>query len=81
MYAGTTLYLTPDPEKQAAFRMRKCVKGEGMPLLKNSMLKGNLFIEIEIEFPDKLDKKACDVLYGFVFLHSISRAFFSSLAQ
>jgi DnaJ-class molecular chaperone len=59
---GTTLYLTPDPEKQSAFRMRKCVKGEGMPLLKNSMLKGNLFIEIEIVFPDKLDKKSCDLL-------------------
>ena len=53
---GKTLYISPDPEKLSKVRMRKCVQGEGMPLFKNPMLKGNLFIDIEIEFPKSLSK-------------------------
>lgn len=48
---GWKLFVTPDPEVEASGRLRKCVVGEGMPVFKNSMSKGNLFIEIEILFP------------------------------
>lgn len=52
--SGKTLYVTPNPDVAKATRMRKCVRGEGMPVYKNSMSKGNLYIEIEIEFPENL---------------------------
>lgn len=48
---GWKLFVVPDPDKASAMRMRKCIEGEGMPCFKNQMVKGNLFIEFEIEFP------------------------------
>lgn len=50
------LYVIPDPAEAAAERMRKAVKGEGMPQFKNPMLKGNLFIELEIDFPKSVSE-------------------------
>lgn len=62
------LYVTPDPDVAAHFRMRKAVPGEGMPLLKNPMIKGNLFVDIDIEFPDTFTeaqtKKLRDIFPG-----------------
>lgn len=40
----------------------KAVKGEGMPTLKNPFVKGNLFILIDIVFPDSLEDAACTEL-------------------
>jgi len=48
---GKKLYMAPDPEILKEFRMTKCILNEGMPTVRNPMLKGNLFVEIEIEFP------------------------------
>lgn len=59
---GMKLYVVPDPEIEAVGRMRKAVKGEGMPQFKNPMLKGNLFIEFEIEFPKTLGQDAAKFL-------------------
>jgi len=47
------LYISPDPKELAKSRMTKCVPNEGMPTMRNPMLKGNLFIELEIEFPEE----------------------------
>jgi len=59
---GLKLYVVPDPKTAAKFRMRKAIKGEGMPLFKNSMLRGNLFIDITIEFPEKVEADAIAAL-------------------
>ncbi|CAD7934994.1 unnamed protein product [Amoebophrya sp. A120] len=60
--AGMKLFVVPDPELLAAGRMRKCVKGEGMPVFKNPMLKGNLFIELTIDFPKSISEDAAKQL-------------------
>ena len=59
---GTKLFVVPDPEILSMGRMRKCVKGEGMPVYKNPMLRGNLFIDLEIEFPKTISEDAAKVL-------------------
>lgn len=51
---GLKIYVTPDPVIASRFRMRKAVQGEGMPVLKNPMLRGNLFVDIDIEFPESV---------------------------
>lgn len=51
---GIRTFVVPDPEAASALRMRKAVKNEGLPVFKNPMTRGNLFIDIEIEFPDEL---------------------------
>jgi len=65
---GKKLYVVPDPVLASAGRMRSCVKGEGMPVFKNSMLRGNLYIDIEIDFPksiaDDAAKKLRSILPG-----------------
>jgi len=40
----------------------KMLAGEGMPLWKNPYTKGRLFILFRVEFPDKLDAAACQLL-------------------
>ncbi|CAD7930628.1 unnamed protein product [Amoebophrya sp. A25] len=60
--SGTKLFVIPDPEVAAGNRMRKCVKGEGMPVFKNPMMKGNLFIEFEIIFPKTISEDAAKTL-------------------
>ena len=40
----------------------KAVRGEGMPTLKNPFVKGNLFILIDIKFPDSIDETTVEGL-------------------
>ena len=40
----------------------KAVKGEGMPTLKNPFVKGNLFILIDIEFPESIENSSASEL-------------------
>lgn len=51
---GMKLYVIPDDVIAAQGRMRKAIEGEGMPQFKNQMLKGNLFINITIDFPESI---------------------------
>jgi len=57
-----TLYVVPDDAIAAVGRMKKAVKDEGMPQFKNSMLKGNLFINITIDFPASIKQDAAQQL-------------------
>jgi len=57
---GSTMYILSDPNEQKSFRMMKAVKGEGMPTYKNPFVHGNLFIILNIEFPDSLSTSAQD---------------------
>eukprot|EP00747_Dinoflagellata_sp_TGD_P080030 gnl/TRDRNA2_/TRDRNA2_160734_c0_seq1.p1 gnl/TRDRNA2_/TRDRNA2_160734_c0~~gnl/TRDRNA2_/TRDRNA2_160734_c0_seq1.p1 ORF type:complete len:543 (+),score=158.87 gnl/TRDRNA2_/TRDRNA2_160734_c0_seq1:120-1631(+) len=52
---GTTMYVLADPNAKSNKRIMKAVKDEGMPTYKNPFIHGNLFIIINIDFPDKLD--------------------------
>lgn len=49
---GSTLYVIPDDAIASLGRMRKAVREEGLPTFKNSMQRGNLFINITIDFPE-----------------------------
>lgn len=59
---GWKLYVCPDPEEAAAARMTKAVKGEGMPVFKNPTLRGNLFVNITIDFPKSISEDAAKQL-------------------
>jgi len=51
---GSTMYVVSDPEAKKACRTMKAVQGEGMPTYKNPFVHGNLFLILDIEFPDTL---------------------------
>jgi len=59
---GHTLYVVPDDAVAAVGRMRKAVKEEGLPTFKNQMQKGNLFINITIDFPESIAEDAAKQL-------------------
>merc|ERR1712151_263250 len=54
---GCTMYVLADPNANSHLRMMKAVKDEGMPTYKNPFIRGNLFINLTIEFPSSMDPK------------------------
>lgn len=48
------LFVVEDPRKSSSMRLMKAVKGEGMPTYKNPFAFGNLFLILNIEFPEGL---------------------------
>jgi len=52
---GCTMYLLQDQNAYNPMRIMKAVKGEGMPTYKNPFVHGNLFLILNIQFPDGLD--------------------------
>merc|ERR1712038_1475628 len=52
---GSTMYLLQDQNAFNPMRVMKAVKGEGMPTYKNPFVHGNLFLILNIQFPDVLD--------------------------
>jgi len=59
---GATLYVLKDPNADAHLRYCKAVKGEGMPMHKNPFVGGNMFIILNVVFPDNLDDAAVKAL-------------------
>jgi len=57
-----TMYVVADPNAESSARMMKAVKGEGMPTLKNPFVYGNLFIILNIEFPQSLSSNVQEQL-------------------
>merc|ERR1719440_8212 len=55
---GCTMYILADPNAKASQRVIKAVKGEGMPTYKNPFIHGNLFLILNIEFPQNLTPDA-----------------------
>jgi len=53
---GSQLYIHAAADD--GMRLMKAVKGEGLPVFKNSMEMGNLFLILTIEFPDALELTA-----------------------
>jgi len=55
---GATMYVVEDPNSAAASRMMRACEGEGLPLMRDPYSFGNLFLQLEIEFPKELDAEA-----------------------
>jgi len=49
------MYVLQDLIAFNPMRIMKAVKGEGMPTYKNPFVHGNLFLILNIQFPDSLD--------------------------
>jgi hypothetical protein len=61
-----TMYVAADPDAESPLRMMKAVRGEGMPTLKRPFEHGNLFIILNIEFPQSLSMDAQQQLREFL---------------
>ena len=48
------------------------VKDYGMPLRKHPELRGNLYVEFKIEFPESIGSKEVEVSFILILLHSVS---------
>lgn len=59
---GSTLYVIADAAAGASQRMMKCIKEQGMPVPSNPMLVGNLFIMLDIEFPQTISSASQSAL-------------------
>lgn len=51
---GSTMYVISDPNASSSLRLMKAVKDEGMPTCKNPFIHGNLFLILNIDFPESL---------------------------
>merc|ERR1712187_433147 len=51
-----------DPKASSSLQMMKAVENEGMPTFKNPMIQGNLFLILNIEFPESLQSETQDEL-------------------
>merc|ERR1712159_261327 len=60
--SGATMYVLADASTGAKSRMMKAVEGEGLPLMRDPYQFGNLFLQLEIEFPTELSEDAVSTL-------------------
>lgn len=61
-----TMYVLADPNAKKSMRVMKAVKNEGMPTYKNPFVHGNLFLILNIDFPDKLTPETQNGLKGLL---------------
>jgi len=57
---GSILYVRSVNNKNV--QMLKCIEGEGLPVYSNPILRGNLFLLFNIQFPDKLSNDLSNYL-------------------
>merc|ERR1711998_246388 len=60
--AGATMYILEDANAMKKERMLVAVEGEGMPLARDPFQFGNLFLQLEIEFPEEISEEAQEAL-------------------
>merc|ERR1712118_216360 len=60
------MYVLADLNAKKSMRVMKAVKDEGMPTYKNPFVHGNLFLILNIEFPDKLTPETQNGLKGLL---------------
>jgi DnaJ family protein A protein 2 len=63
---GATMYILSDPDAAKGNRMMKCVVGEGMPTFRDQTEYGNLFLILNIQFPDTIAAEAIPTLRGLL---------------
>merc|ERR1712048_98570 len=59
---GSNMYVVSDTNASSQLRMMKAVEGKGMPTFKNPFIRGNLFLVLNIEFPESLSSDVQDAL-------------------
>merc|ERR1719247_3006846 len=59
---GSTMYVLEDETKAGAERMMKAVEGEGLPLMRDPYQFGNLFLKLDIEFPENVTEEQKETL-------------------
>ena len=64
--SGSTMYVLEDENKAGASRMMRAVEGEGLPLLRDPYQFGNLFLQMEIVFPDEVTEEVAEGLKKFL---------------
>merc|ERR1711959_57632 len=52
--SGATMYVLGDENASSSKRMMRAVEGEGLPLMRDPYQFGNLFLQLEIVFPDEI---------------------------
>merc|ERR1711988_1127376 len=60
--SGATMYLLEDANASKKERMLVAVEGEGLPLARDPFQFGNLFLQLEIEFPEEISEEAQEAL-------------------
>jgi DnaJ family protein A protein 2 len=63
---GSTMYVVSDPAAKRSLRLMKAVKGEGMPTFKNPFIHGNLFLNLTIQFPERLSPEVQGKIQGLL---------------
>eukprot|EP00658_Telonema_sp_P-2_P083344 TRINITY_DN8_c0_g4_i1.p1 TRINITY_DN8_c0_g4~~TRINITY_DN8_c0_g4_i1.p1 ORF type:complete len:258 (+),score=98.55 TRINITY_DN8_c0_g4_i1:26-775(+) len=63
---GSTCYMVADPASATSNRMMKCVVGEGLPTFRDQTEYGNLFLMLNIQFPDSIPLEAIATLKGLL---------------
>lgn len=56
--SGACMYVLEDASAGASSRMLRAVEGEGLPLARDPFQFGNLFLQLEIDFPTELSEEA-----------------------
>lgn len=59
---GATMYVLNDSNKSKENRMLVAVKGEGMPFVGDPFQFGNLFLQLEVEFPEEISLENQEML-------------------
>jgi len=54
---GATMYVLADASSAAGKRMTVAVEGEGLPLSRDPFQFGNLFLQLDIQFPEELSEE------------------------
>jgi len=55
--------------------LMKCIKNEGLPFLSNPLIKGNLFINYKIIYPNKISDKIKDQILNLKFQESFNKQY------
>jgi len=62
--SGATMYVLGDENASASKRMMRAVQGEGLPLMRDPYQFGNLFLQLEIVFPEEISEPMRAALQG-----------------
>jgi DnaJ-class molecular chaperone len=64
--SGATMYILGDPDAAKADRMMKCIEGEGLPTFRDQTEFGNMFIILDIQFPESIPTESIPTLKGLL---------------
>lgn len=63
---GATCYMISDPNKAMSSRMMRCIVGEGLPTFRDQTEFGNMFLMLNIKFPESIPPESIATLRGLL---------------